>query len=89
MKKICRCCKAEINSEPILCYENMPKAAQFFPSKEDIATEKGVILTLFQCSQCGLIQLLDEPVSYYRDVIRTAGLSDELKEYREKFYIFL
>lgn len=64
----------------------MPKAAQFFPSKEDIATEKGVTLTLFQCSQCGLIQLLDEPVSYYRDVIRTAGLSDELKEYREKFF---
>jgi hypothetical protein len=64
----------------------MPKAAQFFPSKEDLEQEKGVDLALYQCAHCGLIQLTDEPVPYYRDVIRTAGLSDELRIYREKFF---
>lgn len=73
-ERTCRCCKAQINSKPILCYENMPKAAQFFPTKEDLNQEKGVKLELYQCLHCGLIQLLDEPVSYYRDVIRAAAI---------------
>lgn len=86
MERTCRCCKAQINSRPILCYENTPKAAQFFPTKEDLNQEKGVKLELYRCLHCGLIQLLDEPVSYYRDVIRTAGIFQELKEYREHFF---
>lgn len=86
MEGLCRCCRAEIKGKPILFYKNMPKAAQFFPVKEELEDERGIDLKLYQCVRCGLIQLLDEPVSYYRDVIRTAGLSQELQLYRKDFF---
>lgn len=86
MEGLCRCCGGEIKGKPILYYKNMPKAAQFFPTEEELEKEKGIDLKLYQCSRCGLIQLIDEPVSYYRDVIRTAGLSEELQEYRKDFF---
>ena len=86
MEKQCRCCKAPIMEKPILCYKNMPKAAQFFPTKREVGKEKGVELALYQCMKCGLVQLLDDPVPYYRDVIRTAGISEELREYRKRFF---
>lgn len=86
MSKLCRCCYREITGEPILHYENMPKAAQFFPTKEEVGREKGVELNLYQCPYCGLVQLLAPPVPYYKDVIRTAGLSTELRKYREAFF---
>lgn len=84
--KQCRCCGNEITGNPILKYSNMPKAAQFFPDKEEVDKEQGTDLSLYQCDTCGLIQLLDDPVPYYRDVIRTAGISEELKVYRKKFF---
>ena len=83
---LCRGCGAQIESTPILHYKNMPKAAQFFPTKDELKEEKGVELALYQCLKCGLIQILDEPVPYYRDVIRTAGISEELRAYRTKFF---
>lgn len=86
MRHPCRCCGGQVKDKPILHYKNMPKAAQFFPSEEEVGEEAGVELALYQCPRCGLIQLLDGPVPYYRDVIRTAGLSRELREYREKFF---
>lgn len=86
LMKTCRCCGAQITGKPILEYDNMPKAAQFFPVKEELEEECGVQLSLYQCEACGLIQLCDEPVSYYRDVIRTAGISEELQTYRKQFF---
>lgn len=86
MEGLCRCCRGKIEGKPILHYKNMPKAAQFFPTEEELGDEKGIDLKLYQCSRCGLIQLMDKPVSYYRDVIRTAGISEELQEYRRSFF---
>ena len=50
----CRVCGAGL--ELLLTYENMPKAAQYLPRKEDLTTEKGVDLRVCQCMQCGLVQ---------------------------------
>ena len=86
MEKLCRCCKAKIKEAPILYYRNMPGAAQFFPDEDGLEEEKGVDLALYQCMRCGLIQLADDPVPYYRDVIRAAGISEELREYRKEFF---
>ena len=86
MRKHCRCCGSEINSNPILHYDDMPGAAQNFPTKEELPEDKGVKLDLFQCSYCGLIQILDEPVGYYKDVIRASAVSDEMREFRLRYF---
>jgi SAM-dependent methyltransferase len=60
----------------------MPKAAQFLPDATCLDDDRSMNLEIWQCSGCGLIQLNSEPVPYYRDVIRSAAFSAEMKELR-------
>lgn len=78
----CRVCYSELKS--LLTYKNMPKAAQNFPDKDSLFQDKGIDLEVCQCIGCGLVQLNNEPVSYYKDVIRAAAYSEEMKEFRLK-----
>ena len=78
----CRVCGYEFFSDPLLRYEKMPKGAQYLPDATSLIEDKGVDLEVFQCSGCGLVQLNNEPVPYYREVIRAAGISEEMTEFR-------
>jgi SAM-dependent methyltransferase len=80
--KTCRVCGLELFKEPLLEYENMPKAAQFMPDANSLAQDRGIYLEVLQCSGCGLVQLGSGPVPYYRDVIRAAIFSEEMKSFR-------
>jgi SAM-dependent methyltransferase len=84
MKNRCRVCGNKFFEEPLLRYENMPRAAQFLPDAESLERDKGVDLKVYQCSGCGLVQLSNDPVSYYKDVIRAAAFSEEMEEFRKK-----
>ncbi len=81
---MCRVCGHELFPEPLLRYRNMPKAAQFLPGVKTLKGDRGVSLDVFQCSGCGLVQLRNKPVSYYREVIRAVAFSDEMRNYRIK-----
>lgn len=78
----CRVCGAELPRRPWLRFAGMPKAAQYMPRKHELAHERGVDLEVFVCSGCGLVQLGSSPVPYYREVVRAAGISHEMEEYR-------
>ena len=78
----CRVCEG--NLDLLLTYENMPKAAQYLPAQEDLVTEKGVDLRVCQCTQCGLVQLDNDPVAYYKEVIRAVGFSEDMKKFRSR-----
>ncbi len=80
----CRVCANNFFETPLLKYKNMPGAAQFFPDKEDLSCEKGGDLEVCQCSGCGLVQLSNNPVHYYKDVIRAVAFSEEMKGFRIK-----
>jgi hypothetical protein len=80
----CRVCGREFFREPLLRYDNMPKAAQFLPDKNALDEDKGVDLEVCQCSGCGLVQLSGAPVPYYREVIRASAFSQEMRVYRLK-----
>lgn len=80
----CRVCGHKFFEEPLLRYENMPKAAQFMPDAESLESDKGVALEVCQCSGCGLVQLSNDPVPYYKEVIRAASFSEEMKDFRRK-----
>ena len=79
----CRICARQLFDEPLLWYPNMPRVAQFLPDSSSVQTDTGQDLTVRQCSGCGLVQLSDEPVYYFRDVIRAAGLSAEMQAFRQ------
>jgi len=78
----CRVCGRKFYAEPLLRYENMPRGAQYLPDAESLESDKGVDLAVCQCSGCGLVQLGNDPVPYYREVIRAAAVSEEMKEFR-------
>lgn len=62
----------------------MPKAAQNFPDAAALTYETGVDLEVCQCAGCGLVQLCNEPVPYYREVIRAAAVSDVVKDFKTR-----
>ncbi|MBF0299045.1 MAG: methyltransferase domain-containing protein [Oligoflexia bacterium] len=80
----CRVCGHDFYNKPLLQYKNMPKAAQFLPDANSLKSEKGIDLDVCMCSGCGLIQLNSEPVSYYKEVVRAAAFSEEMRGFREK-----
>ena len=82
--KKCRVCQQELFSEPLLQYNNMPKSAQFLPDAVEVVTEMGADIEVCQCSGCGLVQLSNEPVFYYKEVIRATAVSAEMTTFRER-----
>lgn len=84
MNNKCRVCHQDFYPEPLLTYNNMPKSAQFFPDADTLNEDKGEDLEICQCSGCGLVQLSNEPVHYYKEVIRAAGISAEMTEFRQR-----
>lgn len=84
--KHCIVCNGRFYSQPLLSYENMPALAQNIPSKEEIASEKGIDFNVCQCSCCGLVQLDCDAVFYYKDVIRAGGGSSHMLDIRRRQY---
>jgi SAM-dependent methyltransferase len=82
----CRVCGRPFLPEPLLWYRNMPKAAQHFPDEDTLSSDHGSDLNVYQCSGCGLVQLGEPPVPYFKDVIRAAAISNPVRELkREQF----
>lgn len=81
-----KCLACGENLEELAVFHNMPKSAQEFPTREELATEKGMDLSLCQCRSCGLVQFDTEAVPYYKDVIRAGGGSSTMKALREEEY---
>ena len=76
----CRLCASK-RTEPLINLDGFPKAAQhFISSLEQIEEDQPITLKVCQCIDCGLIQLKNDPVSYYKDVITAASLSEGSKE---------
>ena len=83
----CRVCKSNCFDSPLLRYTNMPSSAQGFPDLKSLKNDNGSDLNLFQCSSCGLVQLSEKPVSYYKEVIRASSFSSEMKRFRSEQFV--
>lgn len=83
----CRVCFNKLPQAPLLQFENMPKAAQFLPDLDSLHDDQGVNLDVYQCPACGLVQIDNEPVHYYKEVVRAAAFSDEMKTFRRSQFV--
>ena len=75
----CRLCNSKLFSEPLLQLKGMPKAAQYFPKENEFKKDKGIVLKIYQCSLCGLVQLPAKPVDYFKEVITASSLSEKTR----------
>ena len=76
----CRLCEEADSMVEIVALKDFPKAAQFLPSHKGLKEDTAVELEVVECSYCGLVQLTNEPVDYYKDVITTASLAGPSRE---------
>ena len=91
----CHLCGGALYIEPILELRGMPKAAQYYPEKDEFLEDKGVNLNICQCAKCGLVQHTMKPVEYFKEVITAATLSEtsrlsrlnQMKEFADRFSI--
>jgi len=75
----CRLCNCELLPYPLLQLNGMPKAAQYFPEEDEFQNDKGIILNIYQCSACGLVQLNIGPVDYFREIITAVSFSKKTR----------
>ena len=83
MKK-CISCKGSLHE--LMKIENMPASAQDIPTKEELNKDCGIEVSLCVCEDCGLVQLKNDAVYYYRDVIRAGGYSTTMEALRKSQY---
>jgi len=81
----CRLCGTKKNKNEV-SIGPFPKAAQFYPKKNEFDKDKPVMLEVTTCSSCNLVQLKNRPVDYYKTVITAATLSTGLQNQREIFF---
>jgi len=82
-KKRCKVCKSYLYQDDIIKLKNAPNSAQNFVSKKNILNNKSITLTIKQCSNCGLVQAINKPVNYYKNVIRAVGFSPSMLKFRK------
>lgn len=93
MNDNCHLCNGKLFPNPVLELSGMPKAAQYYPEKNEFDDDRGVVLTIRQCSSCGLVQHTMRPVDYFKEVITAATLSEksrlsrlnQMKDFSAKF----
>ena len=91
----CRLCAQSQSSVEVVTLKGFPKAAQFLPSINDFDKDISISLEVVECIYCGLVQLTNDPVDYYKDVITAASLTgasrenlvNEFKTVLESFHI--
>lgn len=79
----CRVCAGEIHGEPAIVYRQMPSSAQHLPDAGTLANDRGIDLDVYQCTRCGLLQIVSAPVPYYKEVIRAIAFSPDMREFRQ------
>jgi len=86
---LCRLCSSS-SLDSVLALEGMPSRAQYFPKSTSEAKSLVVSINLKQCKDCGLVQILGEPVDYYREVIRSNKVSGAIRSFRlEQLHNFI
>ena len=79
----CRSCAQRLPL-PLWVLRDMPKSAQNFPLPGENDSDDPVDLRICQCDWCGLVQLANDSVPYFREVIRASGFSPEMSAFRAK-----
>ena len=86
--KNCRSCQSIINKnkDNFLTLKNSPSIIQNLNKSKIEAKKQKVDLKIYECSNCGLIQLLNNPTKYYKCSIRSPFLTKQrINEINSKF----
>ena len=79
----CRLCGSSLFETPVLTLQRVPASAQsLVDDMSNISDTATIDLILAECSGCGLLQLTNQPVNYYKEVITSASVSQKMLNFR-------
>ena len=84
MEMDCRLCGNPLNSIESLQIPNFPSVVQYFPKTVADSLNLKAVLFVNRCKYCNLVQLMNNPVWYYKEVIRSNSVSEEMRSFRSK-----
>lgn len=86
----CRACSNDLDGKSLVRLNGMPGAVQNLPDNKAQAVSSDIVLDVRQCACCGLVQLTNDPVPYYKDVIRAGNFSPSMRaRQQEAFQAFI
>jgi hypothetical protein len=77
-KDLCRLCGSPLKNNDYLEIKNTPSIIQNLSRSKLKSKKQKLTLKITKCLNCDLTQLTNEPVKYFRSVIRASGLSEEM-----------
>lgn len=80
----CRWCHGLLEAKALFELSEVPQGAQALPTADELTHDQSVTLLLHRCADCGLVQMVGEPVAYYRDVVRANAFSDAMGAFRRE-----
>lgn len=82
-KDFCRLCGSPLKNNACLEIKNTPSIVQNLSKSKFESKKQKLTLKITKCVNCDLTQLTNEPVEYYRSVIRASGLSEEMGQLKK------
>ena len=90
MEMDCKLCGNPLSSIESLQIPNFPSVVQYFPKVASDSINLKSVLLVNRCKYCNLVQLMNNPVWYYKEVIRYNSVSEEMRKFRTtKFRSFI
>lgn len=82
----CLLCNNILDKRSMVSLKDLPSSAQGF--ENDVNKLKfNFSSNLYQCKVCNHVQLDSGPVDYYKNVIRSVGISPSIKSFREEQFL--
>ena len=85
---LCRVCNSDKKKDAFII-SDFPSSAQGFCKSRSESMNSKSNLYVFECCNCGLTQISNEPVSYYKEVIRASAYSEDMRLERLKQFKML
>jgi SAM-dependent methyltransferase len=74
----CKLCGSQKTTSNYLELRNMPSVAQYYPTEAHHSSSMLLSIFAWQCDYCGLTQIANAPVPYFKEVVRSNKVSSEM-----------
>ena len=74
----CKLCGGQKLTSNYLELQNMPSVAQHYPVEVNLSYNMLISISIWQCDFCGLTQITNAPVPYFKEVLRSNKVSSEM-----------
>lgn len=84
INRICRLCQFALSTQPSIKLENIPRGGHVLPKYDQLDADFGVDLEVYECDNCGLVQIAAESLVYADQVGSAHASSPRMLSHRKR-----